>query len=123
VYERISSLPENIWNVLEPKKSSNEFIAWESELSGYTLWMDGGYRGEDFMHWLMDIFQWIVDIVKRPLESKGFVRLPKRPCRRENIMLMLNWCRRLSKDYERLPETSETFIYIALIRIMVRRLA
>jgi putative transposase len=35
----------------------------------------------------------------------------------------LNWCRRLSKDYERLPETSETFIYIAMIRIMVRRLA
>ncbi|WP_292853879.1 transposase [Nostoc sp. NMS8] len=35
----------------------------------------------------------------------------------------LNWCRRLSKDYERLPKTSETFIYIAMIRIMVRRLA
>ncbi|MCC5604122.1 IS5/IS1182 family transposase, partial [Nostoc sp. CHAB 5836] len=30
---------------------------------------------------------------------------------------------RLSKDYERLPQTSETFIYIAMIRIMVRRLA
>ncbi|MCC5648094.1 transposase, partial [Nostoc sp. CHAB 5824] len=30
---------------------------------------------------------------------------------------------RLSKDYERLPETSETFIYIAMIRIMLRRLA
>ncbi|MBE8987891.1 IS5/IS1182 family transposase, partial [Nostoc sp. LEGE 12450] len=29
----------------------------------------------------------------------------------------------LSKDYERLPQTSETFIYIAMIRIMVRRLA
>ncbi|NRB07209.1 MAG: transposase, partial [Richelia sp.] len=35
----------------------------------------------------------------------------------------LNWCRRLSKDYERLPETSETLIYIAMIRIMVRGLA
>ncbi|MFE1743960.1 IS5/IS1182 family transposase, partial [Coleofasciculus sp. H7-2] len=30
---------------------------------------------------------------------------------------------RLSKDYERLPETSETFIYVAMIRIMIRRLA
>ncbi|MFE1744857.1 IS5/IS1182 family transposase, partial [Coleofasciculus sp. H7-2] len=29
----------------------------------------------------------------------------------------------LSKDYERLPETSETFIYVAMIRIMIRRLA
>jgi len=27
------------------------------------------------------------------------------------------------RDYERLPETSETFIYIAMIRVMVRRLA
>jgi transposase len=33
------------------------------------------------------------------------------------------WCRRLSKDYERLPQTSKTFIYVAMIRIMIRRLA
>jgi transposase len=32
-------------------------------------------------------------------------------------------CRRLVRDYERLPETSETLIYLAMIRIMVRRLA
>jgi transposase len=32
-------------------------------------------------------------------------------------------CRRLVRDYELLPETSETFIYLAMIRIMVRRLA
>jgi transposase len=32
-------------------------------------------------------------------------------------------CRRLVRDYEQLPETSETLIYIAMIRIMVRRLA
>jgi putative transposase len=31
--------------------------------------------------------------------------------------------RRLVRDYERLPETSETFIYLAMIRIMVKRLA
>lgn len=88
----------------------------------HTIWMDGGYRGEDFMRWVIDMFQWIVEIVLRPLEKKGFVHLPKRWVV-ERTFGWLNWCRRLSKDYERLPETSETFIYIAMIRIMVRRLA
>jgi putative transposase len=88
----------------------------------HTIWMDGGDRGEDFMRWVMDMFQWIVEIVLRPLEKKGFVLLPKRWVV-ERTFGWLNWCRRLSKDYERLPETSETFIYIAMIRIMVRRLA
>ena len=88
----------------------------------HTIWMDGGYRGEDFKHWVIDVFRWIVEIVLRPLEKKGFVYLPKRWVV-ERTFGWLNWCRRLSKDYERLPQTSETFIYIAMIRIMVRRLA
>ena len=87
-----------------------------------TIWMDGGYRGEEFMRWVMDMFRWIVEIVQRPLEKKGFVHLPK-PWVVERTFGWLNWCRRLSKDYQRLPETSETFIYIAMIRIMLRRLA
>ena len=44
----------------------------------HTIWMDGGYRGEDFMQWVMDMFRWIVEVVLRPLEKKGFVLLPKR---------------------------------------------
>jgi putative transposase len=31
--------------------------------------------------------------------------------------------RRMSKDYERLPESSEAFIYVTMTRLMVRRLA
>jgi putative transposase len=88
----------------------------------HTVWMDGGYRGQDFMRWVMNMFGWIVEIVLRPLEKKGFIVLPKRWVV-ERTFGWLNWCRRLSKDYERLVETSETFIYIAMIRIMVRRLA
>ena len=30
--------------------------------------MDGGYRGEEFMRWVMDMLRWIVEIVLRPLE-------------------------------------------------------
>jgi transposase len=53
---------------------------------------------------------------------KGFKLLPKRWVV-ERTWGWLNWSRRLSKDYEVLPETSETFIYVAMIRIMLRRLA
>lgn len=31
----------------------------------HTIWMDGGYRGEEFMRWVMDMFRWIVEIVLR----------------------------------------------------------
>jgi putative transposase len=35
----------------------------------HTIWMDGGYRGEDFMRWVIDMFRWVVEIVLRPLEG------------------------------------------------------
>jgi hypothetical protein len=57
--------------------------------------MDGGYRGEEFMRWVMDTFRWIVAIVLRPLEKRGFVHLPKRWVV-ERTFGWLNWCRRLS---------------------------
>ncbi len=38
----------------------------------HTIWMDGGYRGEDFMRWVMDMFRWIVEIVLRPVRVEGF---------------------------------------------------
>ena len=66
----------------------------------HTIWMDGGYRGEEFMHRIVDLFRWIVEIVLRPLEKKGFVHLPKRWVV-EQTFGWLNWCRGLSKDDER----------------------
>jgi putative transposase len=86
------------------------------------IWADGGFDGEPFLKWVMDICHWILLVVLRPKEQKGFVLRRKRwVVERTNGWLM--HCRRLVRDYERLPETSETFIYLALIRIMVRRLA
>lgn len=38
----------------------------------HTIWMDGGYRGEDFMRWVMDTFRWIVEIVDTTLGKEGF---------------------------------------------------
>jgi putative transposase len=86
------------------------------------IWFDGGFSGPDFLHWVMDICHWIVDVVLRPNGSKGFVLLPKR-WTVERTYGWLHWCRRLNVDYERLPASSEAFIHIAMIRLMLRRLA
>jgi len=87
-----------------------------------TIWVDGGFDGAPFMMWVMNICRWIVQVVLRPEESKGFVLLKKRWVV-ERTFGWLMGCRRLVRDYEYLPQTSETFIYLAMIRIMVRRLA
>ena len=60
--------------------------------------------------------------VLRRDEQKGFVVLPRRWVV-ERTFAWLTQCRRLGKDYEVLPESSEAMIYIAMTRLMVRRLA
>jgi transposase len=88
----------------------------------HTIWVDGGFDGEPFLKWVMDVCRWIVIVVLRPEQSRGFVLLPKRWVVERTFGWLMN-CRRLVRDYERLPEVSEAFIYLAMIRIMVRRLA
>jgi transposase len=83
---------------------------------------DGTYRGETFMHWVMDSFRWILEVVLRSDDVKGFVVQPKRWVVERSFAWLL-WSRRLSKDYERLPQMSEAFIYVTMIRIMIKRLA
>lgn len=87
-----------------------------------TIWADGGFEGEPFMQWVIEVCRWIVQVVLRPEQTKGFVLLKKRWVV-ERTFGWLMGCRRLVRDYELLPETSETLIYLAMIRIMVRRLA
>jgi putative transposase len=60
-------------------------------------------------------------IVKRPEGMKGFLVLARRWVV-ERTFAWLSFHRRLSKDYEYLPETSEAFIRIAMIRLMLARL-
>jgi putative transposase len=88
----------------------------------HTIWVDGGFDGQPFLRWVMDVCRWIVQVVLRPEGSKRFVLLPKRWVVERTFGWLMH-CRRLVRDYELLPETSETFIYLAMIRIMVRRLA
>ena len=88
----------------------------------HTIWVDGGFSGDNFCQLVMDVCHWIVQVVLRPKEHQGFVVLPKRWVVERTFGWLMN-CRRLTRDYEKLPATSETLIYLAMIRIMVRRLA
>jgi putative transposase len=85
------------------------------------IWVDGGYRGQ-LLQWVADHCRCRLQVVLRSDDQKGFVVLPRRWVV-ERTFAWLNHHRRLSKDYEVLPATSEAIIYIAMIRIMVRRLA
>lgn len=42
------------------------------------IWVDGGFSGADFLHWVIDNFRWILEVVLRPEDAQGFVLLPKR---------------------------------------------
>jgi len=64
----------------------------------------------------------IIEVVLRPQGAKGFVLSPKRWVVERTFGWFNHW-RRLSKDYEVLPETTETFIYVGTIWLMPRHLA
>jgi putative transposase len=98
------------------------------------LWADAGYQG-GFSDWVAERLGWSVEIVRKP---RRWVRVPAdqepppRPTgfhvvlRRwvvERTFAWLGRYRRLSKDYEVLPATEEAWIDLALIRLMVVRLA
>jgi transposase len=115
------------------------------------LWLDAGYRGEDKgADWIQKTLGWSVELVQRPrkpapkevllrwardwakegvevdweklLPPEGFQVLPRRWVV-ERTFSWIEQNRRMSKDYERLPETGEAFIYVAMSRLMTRRLA
>ena len=85
------------------------------------LWADGGYSGK-LVDWVRSFAGWVLEIVRCSDDQKGFVVLPRRWVV-ERTFGWLSRYRRLSKDYEFLPASSEAMIYLAMIHIMVRRLA
>ena len=84
------------------------------------IWVDAGYK-EQFVAWFKDNCNWIVEIVTRRKDAVGFEVQPHRWLI-ERTLAWFNLCRRLSKDYEYYPETSEAMVYLASIRLMLRRL-
>lgn len=103
------------------------------------LWTDAGYKS-GFSTWVEQTLGWTVEMVQRPLPPRGIIAqqsappgaaTPRAQCfqvlaRRwvvERTFAWLGKYRRLSKDYEYLPQTSENFIMIAMSHLMLRRLA
>ena len=85
------------------------------------IWADAGYQGALIL-WVQAACDWLLDIVKRDKQTTGFVLLPKRWI----VERTFSWFvrnRRLARDFERLPQSSEAFLYVAMIRLMTIRLA
>jgi transposase len=89
------------------------------------VWADGGYANSvdsGLLSWARDALNIVVEIVKRTDDVKGFKVLPRRwVVERSFGWLVRN--RRLARDYERLTATSEAMIKVAMIRLMLIRLA
>jgi putative transposase len=88
------------------------------------IWADAGYAGA-LVEWVRKLrthHRLDLEIVKRSDQQPGFVVQPRRWVV-ERTFAWISFHRRMSKDYELLPETSETFIYISMIRLMLTRLA
>ena len=88
------------------------------------IWADGGYAGA-LVNWLQEQaspLKCVLEIVKRLGDKTGFYVLPKRWI----VERTLSWLvksRRLPRDYETSPHSSESMIYLVMIRLMLKRLA
>jgi putative transposase len=117
------------------------------------LWVDAGYNGQDKgADWVQKMMGWTAQIVRHPpklvpeevmkkwvreltkegvqLDREKMQEEPKGPRaflpKRWIVERTFSWLgqnRRMSKDYEKLPESGEAFIYVAMSRLMARRLA
>ncbi len=85
------------------------------------IWVDQGDKPH-LVAWAQSVGGWVVAIVARPKEQQGFAVLPRRWVV-ERTLAWLGRSRRLSKDYEGLPETHEAWVQIAMIHLMLKRLA
>lgn len=86
------------------------------------VFADGGYGGDKLKRRLTKVGQWTLQIIKRSDHAKGFAVLPRRWVV-ERTFAWLGRCRRLAKDYEKTIASAETWIFIANLRILTRRIA
>ena len=85
------------------------------------IWADAGYRGA-LIEWVKAATTWTLEIVKRSDDVKGFKVLPKRWIVERTFGMLVRF-RRMTRDYEETTKSSEAWIRLSMIHIMVRRLA
>ncbi len=82
---------------------------------------DAGYQGPKMEAAVARSGTWTLEIVRR-CDRHRFVVLPKRWIV-ERTLAWISRCRRLARDYERHARTAAAFVRLAMIRLMLRRLA
>jgi putative transposase len=83
------------------------------------IWADGAYAA--VAAWVQCCCHWLLTTILKPVNLHHFVVLPKRWIV-ERTFAWLGRYRRLSKDYEHNPRSSETWIYLAMIHRMSRKI-
>ncbi|MFI5775477.1 IS5 family transposase [Streptomyces sp. NPDC051658] len=85
------------------------------------LWADGGYTGT-LITWALAVLHLVVTVIKRSDDTSGFVVLPRRWVVERTFGWLMR-SRRLARDYERRPDSSEAMILWSMTMLMTRRLA
>jgi transposase len=86
------------------------------------VFADAGYAGKKLRRALAKMGTWKLDIVRRSGAAKGFELLPRRWVV-ERTFAWLNRCRRLTKDFEASIDSAVSWIFVAHIRTLTRRIA
>jgi putative transposase len=104
---------EGVWPLLEMIRGKFRRLK--------VLFGDVAYGRNDLPDWVLGTSGWVLQTVLRPVGMKGFTVLPKRWIV-ERTFSWLARNRRHSRDYEKTTASSESFIYIAMIHLMLKRL-
>jgi transposase len=86
------------------------------------IFADNAYAGRKLLGALAKLGEWTIEVVKRSDAASGFILLPRRWVV-ERTLAWLNRNRRLAKDFEATIESATTWLYIASVKLMSRRLA
>jgi transposase len=86
------------------------------------VFADAAYAGEKLRQALARLGKWTIEIIKRSDIAKGFQLLPHRWVV-ERTIAWLNRNRRLAKDFEASIESATSWLYIAAVKLLARRLA